>query len=592
MSIAITGEGIISAIGCTKGEVLHSLREKRTGIGTMRHLKSVHTELPVGEVRRSNGELKEVLGLPVEKDVSRTALLAIHAIREALGDARLDQARQDDKRIVLITGTTVGGMDLTELHFNTDSTAELAEFMRQHDCGSCNEVVRRYFKDFFTTATSISTACSSAANALIVGAEMLKAGEADIVVAGGTEALSLFHLNGFNALMILDHELCRPFDADRAGLNLGEGAAYMVLERADAARERGADIHALLSGYGNACDAFHQTASSANGEGAYRAMQEALDMAGLKPADIQYINAHGTGTPNNDQSESAALKRVFGENTLPPVSSTKSFTGHTTSASGSIEAVICLLAMTHGLIPANLGFQTPMPDGIRPSLGEEGVTLRHTLCNSFGFGGNDSALIFSEKELIVKEEGTNHTGLKIKIIGQSEITKEEELAEIRQYVKPLEVRRMGRLMKASLLTSLKALEEAGIGVPDAIVTGTAYGCIDNSEHILRDMTTGGENTVSPTLFMQSTHNTLSSNIAIRLGCKGYNITYSQGDDSLKWALADAHRLLRSGRCRNVLVGCHDETTPLFRELMAHIGHGELPAIHAIALVLTADTETD
>ena len=199
--------------------------------------------------------------------------------------------------------------------------------------------------------------------------------------------------------MILDHEQCRPFDATRAGLNLGEGAAYIVLETAASARKRGVTPIGELNGYGNACDAFHQTASSDDGEGAYLAMQKALDMSGLQPADIDYVNAHGTGTPNNDVSESQALKRVFGQH-MPKVSSTKGMTGHTTSASGSVEAVICLLALQQGIVPANYGWKQPMENGITPVTAcLQNVELKHVMCNSFGFGGNDSSLIISRREL-------------------------------------------------------------------------------------------------------------------------------------------------------------------------------------------------
>ena len=225
---------------------------------------------------------------------------------------------------------------------------------------------------------------------------MLRCGLADIVVVGGAECLSLFHLNGFNALMILDHEPCRPFDRDRAGLNLGEGAAYLVMETAASVQQRGLKPKFVLSGYANTCDAFHQTASSPEGEGAYLAMTAALETAGLRPEDIQYINAHGTGTPNNDESESQAIIRVFGEH-YPPVSSTKSFTGHTTSASGSIEAVFCLLALEHQFLPKNINWKTPMEQGILPVTGQVAhPRIQHVLSNAFGFGGNDSSLIFSK----------------------------------------------------------------------------------------------------------------------------------------------------------------------------------------------------
>ena len=598
MNIAITGEGIISAIGHDKATVLESLREGRSGIGEMRYLPSTHHELPVGEVKWSDEELQSRLSLDPSGKFSRTAMMGMWSIRQALEDAGLlgDPSPLASQKVVLISGTTVAGMDLSERYFaEMVSDGGHLEYLLDHSCGDNTRLMAEHF-GCFTDYTTISTACSSAANALILGANMLKAGEADIVVAGGTEALSLFHLNGFNSLMILDKERCRPFDDTRAGLNLGEGAAFVVMETEEHARQRQAPIHAYLSGYGNACDAFHQTASSDNGEGAFLAMREALGMAGLQPSDIDYVNAHGTGTPNNDQSESVALQRVFGSD-LPPVSSTKGFTGHTTSASGSIEAVICLLAMHHGFIPANLGFAHPMSDGIVPSIGADGCQLRHVLCNSFGFGGNDSAIVLSATDKshscvpsVASDQRSSASfhipHSTIKELSRVEITSIDQLSEIRDYVKPLEARRMGKLMKASLLSSLKALKLAGVECPDAIITGTALGCWENSEALLMQMLEEGEVMLSPTNFMQSTHNTISSNIAIRLGCHGYNVTYTQSDDSLEWALRDARLLLQSGRYKTVLVGCHDETTPLYRSLMERLGIHDLPDIHSIAIVLS------
>jgi 3-oxoacyl-(acyl-carrier-protein) synthase len=224
-----------------------------------------------------------------------------------------------------------------------------------------------------------------------------------------------------------------------------------------------------------------------------------------------------------------------------------------------------------------------MEGGIVPTKGKDSCELRYVVCNSFGFGGNDTSLVFgSDKREVMSDE--RDVG-EIRILSQVEITSEEDLTEIRDYVKPLEARRMGKLMKSSLLSSLKALREAGITQPDAIITGTAYGCMENSEQLLRQLMNEGETMLKPTAFMQSTHNTIGSNIAIWLGCHGYNVTYTQENDSMKWALHDAECLLRSGRCKTVLVGCHDETTPLFRELMGRLGVKDLPAIHSRAMVL-------
>jgi len=585
-NIVITGEGIITAIGNDKESTKDSLLSGKSGVCEMHYLNSVHHELPVGEVNMSNEELEEQLGIDHAKLMSRTSLLGIWAVRQALVDSGIELNRdQKDLRVVLISGTTVGGMDITEKFFDELlESDEHIESLRFHDAGSSTRRIADYF-GIFSGFTTISTACSSAANALILGANMIKAGEADIVVAGGTESLSKFHLNGFNSLMILDKEVCKPFDAERAGLNLGEGAAYVVLESEELARERKADVHAYLNGYGNACDAFHQTASSENGEGAYLAMTKALAMANLSPSDIQYVNAHGTGTPNNDASESAALKRVFGDK-MPLVSSTKSFTGHTTSASGSIEAVFCIMALNGQFIPGNLGWRNQMPDGITPTLGLSNSHIENVVCNAFGFGGNDSSLILSLKPHTDASPFNKYSDSEIKVLAEVEIIREEDLSEISKFIKPLEARRMGKLMKSSLLSSLKALQIANIDVPDAIITGTAWGCLENSEKLLLQMKEEGEAMLKPTYFMQSTHNTIGSNVAIRTKCHGYNVTYTQGDKSWEWAMKDAILLLKGGFCKNVLVGCHDETTPLYSQLMAKLGYENLPLIHSKVIVLS------
>lgn len=391
--IYITGMGIISAIGNDKVETLRALYAHQTGIAPMKYLQSVHHDLPVGEVKLSNEEMKAMLGIASETLSTRTALLGIMALRQTLSEAKL--VPSETPRVGFISGTTVGGMDQMESHYlELFEDDKFDDVIRSHDCGACTTTIADYFGGF-SFVTSISTACSSAANAFILGSELIESGQLDIVVVGGSEALTRYHLNGFNTLMILDAEQCRPFDATRHGLNLGEGAAYLVLESAASVARRHIPIIGLLSGYGNACDAFHQTASSANGEGAFLAMSKAMQMAGLTIEDIQYINAHGTGTLNNDASESAAMIRLFGDK-LPPVSSTKSFTGHTTSASGAIEAAICLLALKHQFLPVNLNWKQPMSDGIRPCMNEQpNSKLHHVLCNSFAFGGNDSSLLLS-----------------------------------------------------------------------------------------------------------------------------------------------------------------------------------------------------
>jgi 3-oxoacyl-[acyl-carrier-protein] synthase-1 len=360
----------------------------------MRYLNTLHTEFPVGEVKLSNEEMMRALGIPESQATTRTSIMGMVAVREALEHAQIQG--KSGLRVALISGTTVGGMDKSEqyyLDFLENDTKNA--YIAMHNCGACTEMIADYF-GIFSTVQTISTACSSSANAIMLGAMLIADGRADVVVSGGSECLTKFHLNGFNTLMILDREQCKPFDARRAGLNLGEGAAYVVLEAEETLRRRSVKPLCLLSGYANTCDAYHQTTSSPDGEGAYLSMAKALNVAQLAPKDVSYINAHGTGTENNDLSEGRAIQRIFGEE-APPVSSTKSFTGHTTSAAGGVEAVISILALQHNFIPVNLNFASPMPElEFTPAIDETPRTpLRHVLSNSFGFGGNETSLIFS-----------------------------------------------------------------------------------------------------------------------------------------------------------------------------------------------------
>ena len=586
MNIAITGLGIICAIGNDCQQVLDSLVNRKTGVGMMKYLQSCHTELPVGEVKLSDDELKTLLGLPVGSLYSRTTLLGAVAVKQAMADAGLSADMLAGKKVVLISGTTVGGMDVTEriladmrevLQTPNANRSTPIDYVKRHDCGSTtNEIAQICGLD--CEVCTISTACSSAINSIIVGCEMLRSGEADFVIAGGSEALSKFHLNGFNTLHILDTEVCRPFDATRVGLNLGEGAAFVVLQKDKT------DGKAYIGGYGNKCDAFHQTASSDDGEGAYLAMCEALESSGIDKSQIDYINAHGTGTPNNDPSESVALKRIFGDD-MPLVSSTKGFTGHTTSASGSIETVICVLAMQNNFVPVSYGFSLVDEACIHPFEGDDKQhRMDYVICNSFGFGGNDSSLL-----LMREAKDCSMASAKIpelEIAADITIDSMEQLADYKEYISPKEGRRMGKLMKAATLTSLMVLREAGIECPDAIITATANGMLETSEKFLVDMVDNGEETLSPTLFMQSTHNTIGSAIAIRTQCHGYNITYTQGKDSMKWALRDAERLIRMGKAKTVLVGCHDESSPLFQSFYDYLNIS-IPQIYSRSVLLKA-----
>lgn len=552
MKIAITGIGVISAIGRNCSETLESLLAEKSGIGAMRYLGSYYKDIPVGEVPFSNDELHQMT--EIDEPMPRTSLLGLIAAREAIAMAGSDCD-------VFINGTTVGGMDLTEQHWKDYQEGKAIENICLHEAGESTNAIAKHLSPFTFIATP-STACSSALNAIMLGADLLRTGQAKRVLVGGAESLSLFHFNGFRTLMILDNQPCRPFDANRNGLNLGEGAGYLVIEREKDAIDRGASILGYIGGYANTCDAYHQTASSENGEGAFLAMQGALRMAHLQPSDIDYINAHGTATPNNDLSESAALIRLFGDN-MPSVSSTKAFTGHTTSASGGLEAAICVLAMQHGIVPANLNWSNTTEGLIQPIIKTIRKPLRRILCNAFGFGGNESSLIISDQVIELSE--ARQTVFPEPLRMQSAPFTDSE-----KYVSSSEARRMTPQMRQMVAVVRKVLEDVPV-VPDAIVCATQWGCMLQSMRFLQDMINTDEQELKPTPFIQSTHNTIASHIAILTGNHGYNCTYSQGTQSLECALMDIRCQMALGRIRSALVLEFDEQVEAWDKVLSLIG---------------------
>lgn len=393
--IAITGMGIISSIGKTVEENFHALSTSKKGISRIENIETIHKDvIKVGEIKLTNEQLLEILQLDSNTNFGRTAMLGAYAAKQAIDNAGIQDINQ--YKTGLISATSVGGMDMTERYFYEYFENEaIRKFIKSHDAGDSTNKIAEYLglKNYVTT---ISTACSSAANSIMLGARLIQAGKLDRVIVGGTDALSKFTINGFKTLMILSDTDNTPFDNNRKGLNLGEAAAYLVLESDKVVQKENKKVLGYVSGYANANDAYHQTASSENGDGAFLAMEKAFQIAQLKPEDIDYINVHGTATPNNDLSEGRALKRIFGDKT-PPFSSTKPFTGHTLAAAAAIEAVYSILALQNNVIYPNLNFKTPMEEfDLIPETELKTKELNHVLSNSFGFGGNCSTLIFSK----------------------------------------------------------------------------------------------------------------------------------------------------------------------------------------------------
>lgn len=396
--VAITGMGIVSAIGNTVEENYQSLINGQVGISRIENIDTLHKDvIKVGEIKKTNIELATELGLPSNNNFSRTAMLGAIAAKQAVKNAGIDSI--NEYKTGLISATSVAGMDMTERYYHDYfENPELVRYISSHDAGDVTQKIADEL-GLVGMVTTISTACSSAANSIMLGARLIKAGKLDRVIVGGTDALAKFTINGFKTLMILSDTNNTPFDNNRKGLNLGEAAAYLVLESDAVVAKQNKKVLARVSGYGNANDAFHQTASSENGEGAFLAMEKAFQVAGLKPAQIDYINVHGTATANNDLSEGRAVIRVFGEDNIPDFSSTKPFTGHTLAAAAAIEAVYSVLAIQNNVVFPNLNFKTPMEEfNMIPQTTIKHKEIKNVLSNSFGFGGNCSTLIFSKSE--------------------------------------------------------------------------------------------------------------------------------------------------------------------------------------------------
>ncbi|KJD32121.1 beta-ACP synthase [Tamlana nanhaiensis] len=396
--VAITGMGIISAIGNNVDENREALFASKTGIGRVVKINTNHkNDIMVGEIAYTNSQLEGLLQLPETNNYSRTALLGAVAAKEAVESARISDI--NEYKTGLISATSVGGMDMTEKYYYEyleDKTVQ--KYIEAHHAGDSTQKIAEQLGLKNSLVTTISTACSSAANAIMLGARLIKSGKLDRVIVGGADCLSKFTINGFKSLMILSDTYNTPFDENRKGLNLGEAAAFLVLESDAVVKAENKTVLAYVKGYGNANDAFHQTASSENGDGATLAMQQALKVANLKPEAIDYVNAHGTATGNNDLSEGKAFLRVFGDD-MPPFSSTKPFTGHTLAAAGGIEAVFSVLALQHDVVYPNLNYKTPMTAfNLVPELELKKEAVNTVLSNSLGFGGNCSTVIFSKKQ--------------------------------------------------------------------------------------------------------------------------------------------------------------------------------------------------
>ena len=568
-SPVITGVGVVTAVGCGVTEVWQAVAEGNSGLKSLTLFESPRNgQSLVAEIRRDLTSL----GAPLRG--SRSDRLGWLAAREALETSRINLQRCGE-RAGIVLGSSVGGSFDSERFLTTLIKKKMmrARPARFHECVSVVDIIANDF-GLFGPSMAVATACSSGALAIATAAELIQAGDADVMLAGGADSLSRMTWGGFHALLLVDAAGCRPFDSHRAGMSLGEGAAVLVIEAEETAQQRGATILARLTGWGATCDAYHVTAPHPEGEGAIMAMQAALKRAGLEPTAIDYVNAHGTGTRDNDLAETKALKKLFGER-VPPFSSTKRIFGHALAASGAIEAVVCVEALRRKQLPPNPGFTSADSTiGLEPITECRPAELTHVMSNSFGFGGNNCVLIFSRAGAEAATRVPPFAQIAVAglgVIGPGAI-------RIREIEPPLPTgrvsvhecsgpdearlsasqrRRLSRLAQMAVVSARDSHRPNGTQRL-AIAIGTGMGFLGAAGTFLENYISKEEREPMPSQFPASVHNAAASQVAMDLRATGMNSAPTAGEISFECALFLAMAQLRNGEADCALAGAADE----------------------------------
>ncbi|OZC79379.1 3-oxoacyl-ACP synthase [Rhodococcus sp. 06-462-5] len=586
--IAVTGVGLITAAGATTEECWDAISNGRSGI-------RINTLFDTSQLRTEWAGMVEA---PLREDLDRCYALAERAIREAFAGADFDPARSD-RRVAVVVGSSLGAMPTLEAEHRrfveTSGFDHVAVANSQLHC-----VADWIAGEFDISGPRIVTSNACAASAVAVGyaAELLWNDEVDVVLCGGVDPLASLSAHGFTCLGALDPQPCSPMAAS-TGISLGEGAGFMILERTDEARDRGARVIAEVAGYGLTLDGYHQTAPDPTGEGAARSITEALRTAGLHADDIDYVNLHGTGTPTNDVVEPKAIRAVFGKD-APPASTTKSMIGHTLGAAGAVEAVCCILAIATDLQPPTVntrGLEGATGLDIVPDIGRSAKT-DVVLSNSFAFGGNNASLVITRAGQTRDEHiAPRHVRTTAVITGMSAIagtaTSTEETvaavasgtplfgvetiepseksmlfgkANIRglsKGINPAKLRRMDPLSILAAAATNDLLKKFGkLTRAEAEETGvifaTGYGPTTAVSDFHRGIVEHGAAGANALVFPNTVVNAAAGHLAMLNRFRGYTATISTGGTSAIAALHLANRVIERGAAKRILVVIADE----------------------------------
>ena len=595
----VTGLGLVTPLGIGVEATWKRLVAGERAIGPIRRF-------PVeGQRSAVAAEVADVDGIDAVRvegpGWSRTSAMAATAAAEAMRAARLDPRTL---RVGLVVGSTTGGMLETEqllarLHADPDAHEALAAMLSHPLSATGDRLAERLGP--FARVRVLSSACSSGANAIVVAASWLLSGEVDAVVAGGTDGLCRLTLGGFNALAALDPEPCRPFDRRRRGTSLGEGAGFLVIEREDAARRRTITPIAELAGWASGSEAHHITNPAADGDVVASLIASAMGRAGLIPAEIDYVSAHGTGTPANDRVEAAALARALGpEIARIPVSSSKGQIGHCLGAAGAIEAAITALVVQRRTLVPTAGLEEIDPEAalvhVR-GVGTQVPRVRSALSCAFGFGGMDTLLVLAESgrqgrpdnpplrrvvitaaSVVAGTRVMSGTACATLLEGAQPV---EGALDTDAHLDPVRSRRLDRCARLAVVTVETALRDAGAPDPatdsathsathsaTGVLLGSAFGNVDGSAEFMHRIFEKGPRAASPADFPNLVPSSPVGHASIYLGLRGPAFATADLGTSGESAFVQAVQLIASGEAERMVAGAIEPRSRIVERVLS------------------------
>lgn len=586
--IVVTGLGLICALGDGTDKCWSAASNGITGI---REVQSVSTE---GCYANKGAEVAESSEQLSGEDYDRSSLLCIKAAGEALADAGYTVTADNSDRIGVIVGNCVGGAASIDKYYTDEfktGSAKPSDILRMPAAAIANNVAKHFGLNGATA--NIVNACAAGTMSLSYAADLIRAGKADAFVAGGSDSFSSLAFAGFHALHALAADACSPFNHSN-GITLGEGAGILIVESYEHAKARGAKIYCEILGSGVSSDAHHITAPRPDGQGQMSAIRRAVKTSGLEFTDIDYINAHGTGTAKNDEAEFLSLHTLFDENKHLSVSSTKSMTGHCLGAAGSIEAVLTVKSVCEDVVPPTIGYSDEDLAVLKEKAGDidfvpntkRGKPVNYAVSNSFAFGGNNASIVFAKKPHEIPDN-TNSEKLYITGIGEVVGSTEEEGKGIRASItsddykehgiKMAFYRKLDRFSQIQLISGMRALADGNITIDESnendigIVVGTSDGPMTEIVGFQKAVVEGGTANGSAFSFPNTVYNAAGGYFSIFAGIKGYNVTVANSVQAGLQSICYAADVLHNGSENIMVASGTDENTDVDAELYGKLG---------------------